>query len=102
MLLILCFILSDQAKACLSGIGLENYDFKTGELWAFCSYKKRDEGEQISLARGFDAVELEASIKLGDIDVQFVSYASASTICTSLSWRNSNPAEKKQQWQQQQ
>ena len=49
----------------LKDIGIEDYNFKTGELWTFCGYKRRDGAVQISLQRGFDVVELSTTLSLG-------------------------------------
>lgn len=59
------FFLSDKAKLCLKDVGIEDYDFKTGELWSFSGYKNRDKGMPVAFLQGFDVVELETSLNLG-------------------------------------
>lgn len=56
---------SADAKVHLKDLGIEDYNFKTGELWTYCGYKKRDGAVKIALHRGFDAVELVTSLNLG-------------------------------------
>ena len=51
---------------CLKDIGIEEYNFKTGELWTYCGYKKRDGPVPISLHQGFDVVELFTTLSLGE------------------------------------
>lgn len=67
MLFLLLFLqsFSDKARLSLKDIGIEDYNFKTGELWNFCGYKRRDGAVQISLQRGFDVVELSTTLSLG-------------------------------------
>lgn len=67
MLFLLLFLHSslDKARLSLKDIGIEDYNFKTGELWTFCGYKRRDGAVQISLQRGFDVVELSTTLSLG-------------------------------------
>ena len=67
MLFLLLFLqsFSDKARLSLKDIGIEDYNFKTGELWTFCGYKRRDGAVQISLQRGFDVVELSTTLSLG-------------------------------------
>ena len=67
MLFLLLFLqsFSDKARLSLKDIGIEDYNFKTGELWTFCGYKRRDRAVQISLQRGFDVVELSTTLSLG-------------------------------------
>lgn len=62
----LCFS-TDKAKSCLKDIGIEDYNFKTGELWTYCGYKKRDGAVKVALCQGFDAVELATALNLGVI-----------------------------------
>ncbi|KAL9951460.1 hypothetical protein ACROYT_G044123 [Oculina patagonica] len=59
------YYMSDKAKLCLKDLGIEDYNFKTGELWTYCGYKKRDIAVQVALQKGFDAVELVTSLNLG-------------------------------------
>ena len=54
-----------DAKLHLRDLGIEDYSFKTGELWTYCGYKKRDGAVKIALHQGFDAVELVTSLNLG-------------------------------------
>ena len=54
-----------DAKLHLKDLGIEDYNFKTGELWTYCGYKKRDGAVKIALHQGFDAVELVTSLNLG-------------------------------------
>ena len=67
MLFLLLFLqsFSDKARLSLKDIGIEDYNFKTGELWTFCGYKRRDGAVQVSLQRGFDVVELSTTLSLG-------------------------------------
>ena len=55
----------DKAKLVLKDVGIEDYHYKTGELWAFSGYKKRGEGAPASFLQGFDAVELDTTLNLG-------------------------------------
>ena len=64
----LCLSLSstaDKAKLSLKDVGLQDCDFKTGELWGFAGYKKRDEGVAVGFLQGFDIVELDTELNLG-------------------------------------
>lgn len=54
-----------DAKLHLKDLGIEDYNFKTGELWTYCGYKKRDGAVKIALHQGFDAVELVTGLNLG-------------------------------------
>ena len=54
-----------DAKLHLKDLGIEDYSFKTGELWTYCGYKKRDGAVKIALHQGFDAVELVTGLNLG-------------------------------------
>ena len=54
-----------DAKLHLKDLGIEDYSFKTGELWTYCGYKKRDGAVKIALRQGFDAVELVTDLNLG-------------------------------------
>ena len=54
-----------DAKLHLKDLGIEDYNFKTGELWTYCGYKKRDGAVKIALHQGFDAVELITGLNLG-------------------------------------
>lgn len=56
------YYMTDKARLSLKDIGIEDYNFKTGELWTFCGYKRRDGAVQISLQRGFDVVELSTTL----------------------------------------
>jgi len=56
---------ADKAKLSLKDIGLQDCDFKTGELWGFAGYKKRDEGVAVGFLQGFDIVELDPELNLG-------------------------------------
>ena len=49
----------------LKDVGLQDCDFKTGELWGFAGYKKRDEGVAVGFLQGFDIVELDTELNLG-------------------------------------
>ena len=49
----------------LKDVGLQDCDFKTGELWAFAGYKKSDEGVAVGFLQGFDIVELDTELNLG-------------------------------------
>ena len=49
----------------LKDVGIEDYDFKTGELWSFSGYKKREKGAPVAFLQGFDAVELDTTLNLG-------------------------------------
>ena len=65
-LILLCVNFSTaDAKLHLRDLGIEDYNFKTGELWTYCGYKKRDGAVKIALHQGFDAVELVTSLNLG-------------------------------------
>ena len=65
-LILLCVNCSTaDAKLHLRDLGIEDYNFKTGELWTYCGYKKRDGAVKIALHQGFDAVELVTSLNLG-------------------------------------
>jgi len=57
--------LTADAKLHLKDLGIEDCNFKTGELWTYCGYKKRDGAVKIALHQGFDAVELVTSLNLG-------------------------------------
>lgn len=59
------FFSTDQAKLCLKDLGIEDYNFKTGELWTYCGYKRRDGAVQVALHQGFDVVELVTLLNLG-------------------------------------
>ena len=56
---------ADKAKLSLKDVGLQDCDFKTGELWGFAGYKKRDEGVAVGFLQGFDTVELDTELNLG-------------------------------------
>lgn len=56
---------ADKAKLSLKDVGLQDCDFKTGELWGFVGYKKRDEGVAVGFLQGFDTVELDTELNLG-------------------------------------
>lgn len=56
---------ADKAKLSLKDVGLQDCDFKTGELWGFAGYKKRDEGVAVGFLQGFDIVELDTELNLG-------------------------------------
>ena len=49
----------------LKDVGLQDCDFKTGELWGFAGHKKRDEGVAVGFLQGFDIVELDTELNLG-------------------------------------
>lgn len=49
----------------LKDVGLQDCEFKTGELWGFAGYKKRDEGVAVGFLQGFDIVELDTELNLG-------------------------------------
>ena len=57
--------MADKAKLSLKDVGLQDCDFKTGELWGFAGYKKRDEGVAVGFLQGFDIVELDTELNLG-------------------------------------
>ena len=56
---------ADKAKLSLKDVGLQDCDFKTGELWGFAGYKKSDEGVAVGFLQGFDIVELDTELNLG-------------------------------------
>ena len=59
------FQILDKAKLSLKDVGIEDYNFKTGELWSFSGYKKREKGAPVAFLQGFDAVELDTTLNLG-------------------------------------
>ncbi|XP_015759661.1 PREDICTED: uncharacterized protein LOC107338925, partial [Acropora digitifera] len=59
------YFLSDKAKICLKDVGLEECDFKTGELWSLCGYKNRDKGTAVAFLQGYDVAQLDTSLNLG-------------------------------------
>ncbi|XP_067026328.1 uncharacterized protein [Acropora muricata] len=59
------YFLSDKAKMCLKDVGLEECDFKTGELWSLCGYKNRDKGTAVAFLQGYDVAQLDTSLNLG-------------------------------------
>lgn len=50
---------------CLKDVGLEECDFKTGELWSLCGYKNRDKGTAVAFLQGYDVAQLDTSLNLG-------------------------------------
>ena len=62
---LLAIYFADEAMEALKEIGIEEYSFRTGELWAYVGQKRKGHGEQIAIHRSYDNVLLETGICLG-------------------------------------
>ncbi|XP_032239903.1 uncharacterized protein LOC5514394 isoform X2 [Nematostella vectensis] len=60
--------MTDDAQEAFRELGVENFNFKTGQMWGFVGQKKKDHiGEQIAIHRNYDHMALEAGVNLGRV-----------------------------------